>query len=383
MLINESIGIPDGLNEMAMKLKGEIISDLREMSSIILPKEDEPVLMLLNSYNINIGSISEEEMPLYLEFKLRENVNGAKFIKAGYDRKIDKVDFIKNRMKYINKPNSSSITITLSVNDKTQIEDIINELNKPRTNSILAHELMHFYDSHKRGGVLDFDEHTLYVSYKLNIDLEPIKLFSKALYFVSPLENTVRPSEMYQSLIDNNIKKSEFLDYLKSTKTFSLLKYAKDFKFENFKNDIESDPDLEIVKGDLENRGFKFSDNVVEDILELIVQNIIINIKKNAKMGILGKDGGDIFSKVLNSAKQSEIDSKYKKFENNPHLFFKWAEKKLNKNGDSMIRQLSKLISLIEDDTKDDYSKEIHRKINARSLNENILSFRDYIKIHS
>ena len=68
-----------------------------------------------------------------------------------------------------------------------------------------------------------------------------IRVFFRYMYYISGIENLVRPTEVAYSLKRKNITKSQFKDFLENNRVYKELLEIKNFTYDNFINQLNYD----------------------------------------------------------------------------------------------------------------------------------------------
>jgi hypothetical protein len=266
---------------------------------------------------------------------------------------------------------------------------------------------MHLYSFYKKGHS-SIKSISQYSSYQITGFPKILSHFLYLLYYTSPVENLVRPTELYQILLDNNITKKEFVNFLNKSGMIETIKKAEKFSLKDFKEELNKDSEIdEFLKIAVESGYTRIGDNA-EDSLNLLFSNIIRetletskyiikgyidqNIKTNPLKELFRQLGQKV--KSLNPSvdidKIDEIADKnfqkilnsYKKYQNNTDKFFENLEKMLNFVGDKMKRKLFKLYDMVPDTLNKSESIinwEIYNKLNLNK-NKNIYLVIDFDK---
>jgi len=146
--------------------------------------------------------------------------------------------------------------------------------------------LKHLFDDSKIKSK-KIDDYAYYKSYQIGGFPKVIRDFTFLLYYTTTIENLVRPSEMYSDMIDKNITKSKFAEYLKSSEIIKNLKESRDFSFEDFINEINNDSDIEMMLQGAEDKGYNRTGDNAKDVLQLALINMNNSAGREAN-GILG-----------------------------------------------------------------------------------------------
>lgn len=382
MKILEKLGVPLEFIEQVSGLYEEFLRDLseltqRKINKSILSGDKE---IVVGFYDIKYGDNSIE-LPIKIQFvevekeQLPEGNNIA-LVSAGLSHKTRPVlgDNKKTRIKYNIEDSSVGLLIAFYViPTKEELEESI---KKDFTSDVLAHELKHFYDINvlKQNSLEDI---SFYKSVQMGKFPSFIQEFFLLLYFTTSIENSVRASEVYQKMKEEEITKQDFKNFFEETNTIKQLRKAKNFSLDDFIEKLKKDQTMiDIIEGDEYQRKF---DEEYKDILNIILINLNNEYLEtfqeiSSSLGfefMIKRDKGKLtdLEKHLDS-----VVEKRKKLLEDPLKYFEELEKLLNLAGDKMIKKLSKLYDMApqKQDNNKIFNWDLHTKINSR--NENIIT---------
>lgn len=394
----EKLGVPDNILEVANKLYDKIFNDLKTNQFIVR-----------NSSNEN-----GDKCKFFLSFKIADKIADLKLDRFKIIVEVDIIDI--NRVKD-NKFKSGDIVYSgmtipsscepdimnnklrnVDVGDNSLTEIIIRLYsieNKPNQYNILAfllskknkivtslaHELKHRYDVSKK---LDstIKSRIEYSSYgRNNIDLAAIKKFYHYFYYITAIENLVRPTEVYSDIKFNNIKKSDFKEFLNNNYTYTQLKAINKYSLNEFKNDLKDEmyAVVKILKDNMPDEKFANDEERIERIMEVAYIQLC-NSQISDYHKFLMESG---FEKMfgLSSDKErmfNEMSKKITKYENNISGFFADSIKMFKFASDKMIKKISKLYDMANDNSTIQY--DLHNKINSKDkkFETTILKFENF-----
>lgn len=403
MRVNEKLGVPEGINQEANRLYRKLLRDIDDLSLYTFTELDEnesEYLITIGTYNINIQDLKLKSVPFDLKLIYHPEVDKPTMVSASYSTYLN---YKENKDKISIDPNidDSSLSITIAVGEKQNIQDIVNTIKNELTSKTIAHELMHMYDEHKKkiGSIVSKSE---YNSFQ-NISSFPklISDFLYLLYYTSSNENTVRPTEIYHDMLEKEITKSDFVNYMKDNDIISKLSKAEKFSMKEFKDKLDNDKEVIENVDKMVKEGYDRIGSYADDILNLLMINLInenLDTIKNILKNYTDRSTNpfdSLFSSFMgissmNNEKTEKVDlffskivSSYMKYENNHDKYFDILEKRLNFAGKKMKRKLYKLYDMLDTDKKktgDIFNWELHTKINSKNKkNENfILDFKSF-----
>ena len=270
-MLNEKLGVPEGINKQALEIYNYLIEDLKKFDNgkPLGNFYKEKFVYSLGSYDVKISDLKMESVPFKLILHETEHPKNPILFSASYGAD---VSFGKNPQLDYN-VKTSHFLINVSVDDKTTKSQIVNVIERDLKPSIIAHELMHFYDKSK-SPTDTVQKRAEYVSYQRGGFPRIINDFLHLLYYMTGVENVVRPSELQQMISDNMITKSEFKDFVNSTEMMKNIKRAEKFSLEEFKNELENDKEvIRMVKTSI-SKGYNSIGSVSDDALNLMMINI-------------------------------------------------------------------------------------------------------------
>lgn len=381
----EKLGIPDGIEKEADRIYRLI---KKSLNNVIYPNNvDKDEIIVLAETNLKIKDL-KKRIDIVLILKYYEPIEFPELVSlaCGNDVNIKLND--KNKI-YINQ-DSKFFSINVVVGNKIDKDDIIKAIDKGMKRSIVAHELMHFYNNHKKENSSIYQVVT-YNSYQLEGFPPIISNFLYLLYYMTSIESIVRPTELYKELLDNKITKDNFEDFMKSSDMIKMITNAKNFSLNSYRKMLNNDPNIKVILNDAKNsEGYKLSDDPSYDMLQLLFINLYNNYAQFAEKNIenfinkikvlINIFGSNIIDKdkIIDIANNNfeTILSKMDKYEKNPIKYFEYLEKMLNFEGNKMFRKLYKLYDMVENTKNTKNTKnskdsiinwDLHNKINSKS----------------
>ena len=368
-LITEALGVPDNILDAADMLYDVVEQDIRTIDTI----EDEYKFdgkiefemgdkkkIKVDSYEltVNIEKIEDEEGVLDI---ISMGMGGM----FGFNRDI----YMKE-----NQPSKTlDLSITFAVGENWKPEDLIKKMEEERDEHVssLAHEIKHKYDKQaKRHGLIGQDAEYQATQRRGNFGIPAIdRVFYRYMYYISGIENLVRPTEVAYGMKRKNITKSKFREFLENHRVFKELVEIKNFTFDDFISQLKSqenrlDALIDHIGEDPSNMSV---DEKINRVLEVAYIDLVNNkmdlfvtmtehvmdefLKFGAQLGMLpsGAEG-----KLKELEKTNEIRQKFLKFamkyENNPKKFFEDEFEKFNYVANKMLKKISKLYAMAKDD---------------------------------
>ena len=368
-LITEALGVPDNILDAADMLYDVVEQDIRSIDTIeneykfngkIEFEMGDKKKIKVDSYEltVNIEEIEDEEGVL----DITSMGMGGMF---GFNRDI----YMKE-----NQPSKTlDLNITFAVGENWKPEDLIKKMEEERDEHVssLAHEIKHKYDKQaKRHGLIGQDAEYQATQRRGNFGIPAIdRVFYRYMYYISGIENLVRPTEVAYGMKRKNITKSKFREFLENHRAFKELVEIKNFTFDDFISQLKSQEDrldalIDHIGEDPSNMSV---DEKINKVLEVAYIDLVNNkmdlfvtmtehamdsfLKFGAQLGML-PSGAEVKLKELE--KTNEIRQKFlnfaMKYENNPKKFFEDEFEKFNYVANKMLKKISKLYAMAKDD---------------------------------
>lgn len=351
-IIKESYGVPDGIYETADLLLNELIKQLDENPNGEIGVFKE---FLFNG-DFNILDFKFNDIAINIAINYESNRNDKFLNYGGASNKDTHIQAPKFRIlasSYSIKNNN--VTIRFGVSDKivviySHISYMLKN-NKIHFKSILVHELKHIYDGLKKPmkKAMVKAEYDSYAKYQ-NSPIKPLNNFIYGLYYNHDFESMVRNSEFYTLLKDNNIKKSNFNEFLENSAIYKQLKSYKYLTIDNIIKDLKNNYMIDIDKILINFQKYLDSDTVDNKILK-IFEIIFINLRdnklnalsrylSNTNPSINGLSGRnkDYYDSEVNNLNKIDIMS-----------FFRNKQIEMNNNADLAMKKISQLFLKLEE----------------------------------
>ena len=370
-LIAEALGVPDNILDAADMLYDVVEQDIRSIDTI----EDEYKFdgkiefemgdkkkIKIDSYEltVNLEEIEGEEGVLDI---VSMGMGGM----FGFNRDI----YMKE-----NQPSTTlDLTITFAVGENWKPEDLIKKMEEERDGHVssLAHEIKHKYDKQaKKYGLIGPDAEYQATQRRGTFGIPAIdRVFFRYLYYISGIENLVRPTEVAYGMKRKNITKSKFKEFLENNRVYKELVEIKNFTFDDFISKLKEqenrlDALIEHINEDPSNMSI---DEKINRVLEIAYIDLVNNkmelfammtehamddmIKFGSQLGMLPPGFEE---KIEGIRKTNEVREKFlryvMKYEKNPTKFFEDEFEKFNYVANKMLKKISKLYAMAKDDEK-------------------------------
>lgn len=383
-LLNEIVGVPENILQAAEKLYSEVEKHVKSINS----KEEE--YEFYGSLDVELGvkkKIQITDYKLTVKTEEIENYNGKPDIASmgvlqafKFDRKI--------LMKVSEKTPKLELVINFVVSENWEPYELYEEMEKDKVNQIasLAHELKHKYDKQAKPFALigkDAEYQATQSAGTFGIPAIDRKFFRYA-YFITGIENLVRPTEIASQMRSQNIKKSDFEEFTKTERVFKELTEIKNYTFEKFIEEIKSnmprvDALLDYIDEDYSDMD---DDEKIETVLNLVYMNIAnrraeIFIEMTSEglddlirmSSVFGQIPSTLIKKAKELQKTDEVRKKFlsyvTKHQNNPIKFFEEEIENFSYVANKMLKRLVKLYSIAKDEDVNESIQnwDLHQKL--------------------
>ena len=365
-LITEALGVPDSLLTIAEEVYVMVAQHLKSITN----KEDEYVFH--NYPNYELGGkkkikIEEIETTVNIEHH-PQHTGKPEIISMGMGQSFH---FDRNvKLKKIVPSVTAELEVTFVVGDEWEPEDLYRVYVNGKENFLpsIAHELKHKYDKQVKefdliGRDAEYQTTQRYGNYGIPVIDHK---FMRYLYYAHMTENLVRPVEVASNMRLNNVTKSQFYDFLKNNRVFQELQEIKNFTFEDFIKEIHKSMDRvdALIEHVGEDPSTMNDSEKIRRVLELVYINLVNN-KMDIFVNMTSTNNEQLRNELLQMMGQKvnpmggEIGDVRKKFFNyitkfkdKPTEFFKSEIENLNYNANKILKRISKLYAMAQDDTQ-------------------------------
>jgi hypothetical protein len=372
-ILHEEMGVPSNIVEAAKLITENIYYELKKIFSGdgYLTEDKYPLSFRINT---NISDLTIKKVSFMLEIK-EVGVNELTLGGAGFNPR-QSIDY--NKFVYVSKKDPSDLHIMLKFyipDDEdvdvtfddffTYYEDNFNEV----VNNI-SHEIKHAYDHFKKPEESIPSSVEYQSSIGFGFGINPLIEFFFDVYYSHQTENLVRATEVYTGIKTNNINKEQFLEFLLKTESYQRYKNLSEFTFDNFYNSLFEN--IDVIKERLKQNQIDIpetDDEIVKLILRLAYTNIT-NKKIESLRNRLSSGFAEMLMGINPESKKGKFfeknAGKFAKYENNYIGFYKNEIKKFNNVGNYMVKKISKLYAMANDDDskQSDIIKKIYNKVN-------------------
>jgi hypothetical protein len=352
-ILREEVGVPRGIVDSAQRLYNDIISRLKRKtitgnSNFILTFKNVNGKYSFSDFQ-DFESIKVEfEFKEYSETDMHKGILILGMGHNGQSRLDDGFELINLDTDNINLSIDLAIPETINeIDNKIIIKTL--EDNKQMIVSSLSHELKHAYDGFKKPseGLKQRSQYNVYSGTRFGI--EEIDEFVYFLYFITVIENLVRPSEIYSLMQQGEISQKDFLNFISSNRTYSTLKKINEFSVDKLIESLKQKP--EEVDNLLSNvEDYEMPDSIDEKINDLL-KVIYLELQKKTLQRAHSMLTNNFFEAMFGLSDEkmkflNSFESEILKFKNNPLRYFEFQEKKFKFVSEKMMKRLSKLYSL-------------------------------------
>lgn len=367
--INEALGVPDYILDAAEMLYNVIEKDIKSIDTIEEEYEFDGKIdfvlgdkkkVTIDAYElkINIEEIENEEGVLDI---ISMGMGGS----FGFNRNV----YMKE-----NEPSSTlELTITFAVGENWEPEGLIKKMEEEKDEQVasLAHEIKHKYDKQsKKYALIGTDAEYQATQRRGTFGIPVIdRVFFRYLYYISGIENLVRPTEVASLMRSKGITKSNFMEFLKNNRVFTELVEIKNFTFNDFisklkEQEVRMDALIDHIGEDPSNMSI---DEKINRVLEVTYIDLVNNkmemfvtmtehamddfLKFGAQLGMLPPNAEERLEELQ---KTNMIRQKFMnylmKYEKNPTKFFEDEFENFNYVSNKMLKKIGKLYDMAKDD---------------------------------
>lgn len=352
MRMNEALGVPEGITRVSGRIYRELIDKLDSL-------EIKEEAVVIGEWDIKFSDLDVRDIPIILRINIHPFVFSPVLTGASYGNKSTWSEVGGKLFLKHNVP-SSFIIIDVTANhiDSDEIKKCIKSQLKP---AVIAHEIHHLYEASKskRRPLKDI---TNYKSYQVSNFPQIINEFLHLLYYVTTIENFVRPSEMLFNMEEEGVTRAEFANWIKETDMMKRIEKARTFSVNKFFEEVVEDEGVKRILRDSKQQGFESTGDDKKDIMKIIYINIsnigsqvggdLLNSyfqqintgKKRIFLNFLGIESSELKkAKEICDREFNGIIKFYQKWEGREEKYFEFLQKRINFAGEKMKKKLSKL----------------------------------------
>lgn len=347
-LLREAVGVPSNLMEVSYVIYDKLIDILPSFDT---SDEDAQYKTVYLDEPIFLGDMEIDSVEFRFDMTLTSQLNEVMVLGWNMTSTSTVSD---TKVRKISHTGRIRIGIGLAgPNNKIiSTDDIVDLVERYKVESIssISHELGHIYNDFKSEFVNVKKLSQYGALQSINFNIPPINQFLHYLYFITEIENIVRPGEIYSQMKQNNVTKKDFYDSLIGTKTFKELKNIQNFSYENFREDLKNhmgriEEIFDQVNIDYSNMS---EDEKIDKILRVLLYNIINRTMEKISDNYI-TPVESIFGvseekdKIMNSLMKNA-----KRFVNDPEKYYLYQQKNMRRISRNVIQKISKIYSLLE-----------------------------------
>ena len=368
-IITEALGVPDNILDAAEMLYNIVEQNLNKINSI----KDE--YQFKGKLKFEIGGKKKVKINSYVLTVYIEQIDDEEGVLDIVKMSVEG-GFFFNRDTYMreNEPSTNlEFTITFAVGENWKPEDLVKKLQEEKEEHVssLAHEIKHKYDKQVKQFSLIGDDAEYHATQKrATFGIQVIDMvFFRYLYYISGIENLVRPTEVASLIKQKNITKSKFKEFLNNNLTYKELVEIKNFTFNDFISKLKEEEErldalLEHINDDPSNMTI---DEKINRVLEIVYIDLVNNkmdlfvrmtthttddfLRMALDIGLLPPNAE---KNIEGLKKTNEIRQKFFnyaiKYQENPTKFFENEFENFNFVANKMLKKISKLYAMAKDD---------------------------------
>jgi hypothetical protein len=370
-ILHEELGVPSNIVEVAKLISDEIYNQTRNIFSGNgnVDKGEYPMTFKLKT---NISDLTIKRVSFVLEIR-RANIDELSLAGAGFNPR-QSVDY--NKFVYVSKKDPSDLHIMLKFfipeDEDVSYGDFLTYYQENYNDIVnnISHEIKHAYDHFKKPEESIPSSVEYQSSIGFGFGIKPLHEFFFDIYYSHQTENLVRATEIYTKIKTDNVSKKEFLEFLLKTESYERYKKLKNYTFDELYDSLLNYVD--VIKDRLDSNDIDIpdtDDEVVKLILNLAYTNIT-NKKIDSLNNRLSSGFEEMFMGIDPESDKGKFfaknASKFSKYEDNFLGFYKDQIIKFNKVGDEMVKKISKLYAIAndEDSKQSDVITKIYNKVN-------------------
>jgi hypothetical protein len=355
--LNEAVGVPTNIVEVAQQLYNKIISSLDPNDDINTSIKKKIILkgdFQINDYkfktikvsfsvdDINDYSNPDGELPRIL---LRGMTHHGKVkMNAKFNYEVDQ------------NMNKVGLSITFAIDSDVTTQEVIDEFKKERVIMVssLAHELKHAYDESVNSLVRTDDRVEYYIGSQRRFgNIPPLNGLLSYMYFAHTTENLVRATELYAALEESGVSREDFYKFLTNHQVYENYKTGANLTYEGLREVLKSI--IPKIKETFDDNNINYPENTTDDEMVDFTLKKFYEVLLNWREGGMSKLLVDNFKEHLfgfDGEKKMYFENYVKKinrFGNNYEKFIKYEINRINNICYKMVKKLSKLYSLIKD----------------------------------
>jgi len=350
LVINESAGVPENIVETSKKMISKIIEHIKND----INKNAETENFFIIKDNFKIGDFSFNSMQIIVEVIRTQKQDSEDYLNFNSASSVvsskREGEFFVRDIEYSPENNMIVLTFTTTTPYTIKNSNVLKYLIGQENYfiKVITHELKHQYDKIKKP-LSPLIKRADYSGFAENMgnSIEPINDFVKALYYTNDFENLVRNSEVYSQLKKDNITKDEFKYYLENTYVYKTLLRYKNINIDTIIGEIKQNytNELNLIKTPFEiSTDEKI--NLLFKQIYLLIRDTKLNYLKNYLTNIVNG------VKILFGKNEEYYNNELKKMNNTDVMsYFRIKQIEINKNAEKTIKKLSKLYSLLEEQT--------------------------------
>jgi len=366
--MNEARGVPEGLTSYAKKILDKVLEDLKnpnfQTATVVnIPGkffENDKVVQINDvTVRINFALYPSHQFKAIINANPQINEKSDELLLSGLGMRFDlENNLTKNyNLKFIRSENPTIVINLLASAGIDAVYTKVYALLKDNYDRFLAsfgHELMHFINNQLKGE----EDLALRAKYLVALkakhftDSQILIDFFFNLYYLTSVENIVRPSELKTTLDNKMVTKKDFKQIYYNSKMYDKFNICQNTTYEKLYNDLGEELAKKVTP-----KVFKASkDNLISFALSEIIRKII-NEGKNYLKTMIPNSTGDV--SISNAYLR-----KFKIFLKN-HLFIKYTSSEdvdtektyraIIKDMNATAIKMKKKIAKLYEDVPDNY----------------------------
>jgi len=354
-ILNEAVGVPEGIELSARKVYDDIIRFLENNPEYATNKQK---FEIRDNYGFSDYYIDMIEVNIeHIEAIIDKSQIGDMGFRASTMREGGRLKSIASTTFPL------QITIARPKNDLIKYDDVMSLLktDAPKNISKIAHELKHGYDGYKNIGGLKLGDAAEYnVFYNSRFGNEVIDKFMFDTYFAIRYESLVRPSQLYTLAKEKGITKKDFINFLEETDLYKTLIEIANKSYEDFRGQLKENMDFinKVIKNfqnvtipkDDEGKIDLFLRGILGTLSVKMMENFIEKINNNNPVdGLLSMFGNVQMDPDEDEKLIKDFIKKLSKYTNREVEFFEYMIEENQNKSRQAIKKLGSIYSILPD----------------------------------
>lgn len=365
--LDERLGVPEGINEQAVELRKKMIEAIaalgQDQIDAVPPRT--PTDIRLFKHRLKFKDVDLDGVSVNLEVIVDPTVPTTLLQRASYG---SPAGVVKSKKSFAvrRRHDKTNIGVSVIIKPGTPVEEIARVIDDKLDNKTIAHEIMHFYEGQKSPG----ESVSSMISYRAASEsgqgAQILYDFAHLLYYTHAVESVVRPTEVYQELLDKGVTRENFKKLMQESDIVQTTNRARTFSLDSLMEELNRDPEVAAFLEEAESQGYKRIGTNAEDALNLMfiryANRAIDSLQKQMQFYVMGEiknffdfalaQLGAGSKEIAEREKEADafgkkVSAAYLKYRDRPLDFFRKLEKKIRRDGTEVWKRIHKLYGML------------------------------------